>query len=97
MLARDIPYRATGSAHLLVQFLVDPIFIPSELLDVLRPLEIAHGDATGVGENVRNDQDAPLVQDLAGFGRCGPISPFNNNARLDVGGIVLSTTDSIRL
>ena len=64
MLARDLPYRAIGSAHLLVQFLVDPFFIPSELLDVLHPLEIAHGDATGVGENVRNDQDVPVVQDL---------------------------------
>ncbi len=61
MLARDLPYRAIGSAHLLVQFLVDPFFIPSKLLDVLRPLEIAHGDATGVGENVRNDQNIPGV------------------------------------
>jgi hypothetical protein len=73
MLARDLPYGAIGSPHLLVQFLVDPFFIPSELLDVLRPLEIAHGDATSVGEDVRNDQDAPVVQDLAGFGRCRPI------------------------
>ena len=49
------------SAHILVQFLVDPFFFRSELFDILRPLEIAHGDATGVGENVRNDQDCPGV------------------------------------
>ena len=30
MLARDLPYRAIGSAHLLVQFLVNPFFVPSE-------------------------------------------------------------------
>ena len=88
MLARDLPYRAIGSAHLLVQFLVDTFFIPSELLDVLRPLEIAHGDAAGVGENIRNDQDAAFVENLIGLRRRRSIGALDDDAGFDVAGVV---------
>jgi hypothetical protein len=51
----NFPHRTVSAAHLLVQLRVDPLLVPSELLDVLRPFEIADGDATRVGKNVWDD------------------------------------------
>lgn len=39
------------------------------VIDVLQPLEVGHGDTSGVDVQVWNDQDVVLEQDLVG-GRC---------------------------
>src|SRR4051794_8455329 len=58
-----------GPHHGVLEFGVEPFFLPFELLDVLGPLEVRAGDAPGVGEDVRYDPDAALGEDLVALGR----------------------------
>ena len=56
---------------MLLELGVDAVELPAELLDVLRPLEVADRHAAGVGENVRDDQYILVSQDLVGLGSAG--------------------------
>src|SRR5262249_5509862 len=50
------------SSHNFFEAIVDFVFRPEELHHSLHPLEIAHGDTTGVGKDVRYDENAFLVE-----------------------------------
>ena len=59
--------RAIRFSHISRQFVPDTIKLPTELLNVLYPLEVTHCDSAGVGKNVWNDEDATLPKDLIRF------------------------------
>ena len=44
------------------------------VLKSLDPLEVGHDDATGVGQDVRNNGDPILVQHFVAFGVVGPLA-----------------------
>lgn len=52
-LVRCCPNCVVRALHHFAKLFVDPLVVPAELLDILNPLEIADGDAAGVGKNVR--------------------------------------------
>ena len=57
------------------------LLAPEEAGAVLDPLEVRDGDAAGVGEDVRHDQDALLVQDLVGALRRRAVGAFDDDLR----------------
>src|SRR5919201_1325443 len=57
-----------GALHDALQLLVDFVLGPVVALDVLRPLEVGHGHASGVRQDVGEDHDALLEQDMVGLG-----------------------------
>src|SRR5207249_6602487 len=59
-----------------------------ELGQVLHPLEIRHGHAAAVGEDVRDYEDASLVQDVVRLGRRRAVRPFRDDLPLDPGGVI---------
>ena len=65
-----------------LQLLVHNRFFPEVPLSVLHPLKVAGGHASGVGQNVRHNEDALLRQDLVGNSGGGPVGALYNNARL---------------
>ncbi len=67
-----------------LQLLVDDGFFPEIALAVLYPLEVAGGDAAGVGQNVGHDEDALVGQDLVGNGGGGSVCAFHDDASLDL-------------
>src|SRR5262245_62362736 len=58
------PYRVECPCQCGVQLLPDAIQAPTVVLEVLHPLEVAHGDAAGVGENVGQYLDATSFQNF---------------------------------
>src|SRR5690606_20693626 len=56
---------------------------PEVLLDVLDPLEVAHGDAAGVGEDVGDDEHAALPKDPVGVQVRRVVGAFDDDLRLD--------------
>ena len=60
-------------------------FFPEIALAVLHPLEVAGGDAAGVGEDVGNDEDPLVGEDLVGDGGGGAVGAFAEDARLACG------------
>ena len=67
---------AEGLDHDVLEPLVDLALAPEEAGAVLHPLEVGHGHAAGVGEDVGHDQDALLVRGsrrrAASWGRWRP-------------------------
>src|SRR5262245_48928606 len=53
-----------GLDHLGFEALVDLVLGPEVAMPILDPFEVRGGDATRVGENVRDDEHAALVQML---------------------------------
>src|SRR6185436_2591101 len=49
-----------------VELCVHLVLFPEVLLEALHPLEVRDDDTTRVGEDVREDQDAVLLEDLVG-------------------------------
>lgn len=68
---------------------VDLFSIPLFVRLVLYPFVVAHGDATGIGENVRQDVNTPLFQHIVRCRRGRIISAFNDQPGLDVAGMNL--------
>src|SRR5260370_20946434 len=62
---------AEAFGHDVVETLVDLGLGPEVAHAVLDPLEVAGGDAAGVGENVGDDEDAFVGEDLVGDGGGG--------------------------
>src|SRR4029077_8469033 len=86
---------ADGGDHLmegahddLLQARVDFVDVPHKAFLVLYPFEIADGDATGVGKNVRQNGDAAAGEDFVGMGRGGPVGGFSDDASFDGFGVV---------
>ncbi len=63
--------------------------LPAELLDVHRPLEVRAGDAAGVGEDVGDDGDAPVVEDCVAAGRDRVVGALEDDAGTDLAGVVV--------
>ena len=61
--------RIPGSDHLGLEFLIDALMAPVELLQILYPLEVRNRYAAGVGENVGNHDRAAPSKRLIGA-RC---------------------------
>jgi len=68
--------------HDFFQAAVDQLLVPEISLPVLHPFEIGNGDAAGVGENVREDDDATAREDFIGVRRGGAVGGFGDDAGL---------------
>ena len=77
------------------ELLVDDGFFPEVALAVLHPLEVAGGDAAGVGQDVGHDEDALFGEDLVGDGGGGAVGAFDDDARLDLAALRLVMTFSV--
>ena len=66
-------------AHLGLEALVDFLFGPEIAVAVLHPLEVRRRDAGAVGEDVRHDEDAALVQVLVRVGRGGAVGALDDD------------------
>ena len=78
---RDNVVEAFG--HDVVEALVDFGFGPEVAHAVLDPLEVAGGDAAGVGEDVRDDEDTLVAEDLVGDGSGGAVGALAEDAATD--------------
>ena len=76
--------------HYLFEPRVDRRFAPEEVLEVLHPLEVAHGDSAGVAKDVGDEEDALVEKDAVGLGACRPVRSLRDDLRLDPRGIVLT-------
>ena len=56
---------------------------PSVLLEVLRPLVIAYGHASGIGEEVGNHRNAALLENAIGRRRRRLVRAFDHNLAID--------------
>src|SRR5438552_6132943 len=73
--------------HDVVEALVDFGLGPEVAHAVLDPLEVAGGDAAGVGEDVGDDEDALVREDLVGDGGCGAVGAFAEDLAADAFGV----------
>ena len=88
MLAHGFEHFLERAHHDLLQPSVDFVSVPHEAFLVLHPLEIAHGDATGVGQNIREHCDAAARQDFVSMRRGRAVSGFGDDAGFDGLGVV---------
>ena len=70
--------------HLRLEPLVHFLLGPEVAVAVLHPLEVRHGDAAGVGQDVGHHEHAALVQDLVRLGRGRAVGAFDDQLGLDV-------------
>src|SRR5208337_2942661 len=70
-----------------VQLFVDDRFLPEIALTVLNPLEVRSRHAAGVGQDVRDDEDALVGEHLVGDRGSGSIGAFTDDTRLNALGI----------
>lgn len=68
-----------SAGHDFFEFGVYFVKVPAVAVEVLRPFEVADGDAAGVGENVGNDDGAFLVEYVVRFGSGWPVRKFEND------------------
>src|SRR5437879_3079608 len=83
---RDDVVEAFG--HDVVEALVDLGLGPEVAHAVLDPLEVAGGDAAGVGEDVGDDEDALVREDLVGDGGGGAVGALAENFAADALGVL---------
>src|SRR5471032_1876852 len=83
LLLRHLPYRVERFAHDAGQAAVDLFVGPEEAREVLCPLEVADGDAAGVGQHVWHDQDATLGQDIVGSWQGRAVGAFQDDLGAD--------------
>ena len=72
-----------GLDHDLLELLVDLASLQKSRLQVLDPLEVADRDAAGVAQDVRDQEDAALVEDLVGLGRRRAVGGLGDDLGLD--------------
>ena len=72
-----------------LQPIVDVVLIPEKLLQILDPLEIRNSDATGVGQDIRDDEHPLVVEDLVGLGSGRAIGSLADDLGLDPAGVSL--------
>src|ERR1700677_4115825 len=70
-----------------VETLVDLGLGPEVAHAVLHPLEVAGGDAAGIGEDVGDDEDALVGEDLVGDGGGGAVGAFAEDFATDSVGV----------
>ena len=64
-----------------VQLRVHLVLLPEVLLEALHPLEVRDDDAAGVREHVGQDEHAPVLEDLVGGRRDGPVRALADDRR----------------
>src|SRR6476469_8903148 len=69
--------------HDAIQLLVDHGLFPEVSLAILHPLEIRGGDASCVGEDVGNNEDAFFAEHVIGGGGGGTVGALGENAALE--------------
>src|SRR5579864_493166 len=74
--------------HNLFQAIVDHLLIPEIALAILHPLEIRDRDAAGVGQNIRDHEDALLPEDGIGEVGSGTVGAFAQDFRSHFGRIL---------
>src|SRR5258708_9456961 len=72
-----------------VQLRVDLLLLPEESLEVLHPLEIRHDHAARVRDDVRDQEDVPVVQDRVVLRRDGRVSSLCDEPGTYPSGILL--------
>src|SRR5713226_3163983 len=77
-----LPDPVERAHHDALEFLVDLGLRPEELGEVLDPLEIRHGDAPAVREDVRDPDDPALVEDVVRLRRRWPVRALRDDLRL---------------
>ena len=76
--------RVCGFPQVAAQFVVDLRQTPAGAHLVLQPLEVRHGHAASVGENVGEYLDAPVDEDLLGVDGCRSVRSLEDRRGLDV-------------
>src|ERR1700730_11161241 len=66
MLAHGVHHFVEGAHHYFLQARVHFLDVPHEPFLVLHPFEVAHGDAAGVGENIRQHDNPAARENLIG-------------------------------
>ena len=79
VLGRCLMHGSEGAGDALVEQAVNGLFIPVEVGRVLNLLEVADGDPAGIGEDVRENDDTPVVEDFVGLGGGRTIGAFNDD------------------
>ena len=82
-----VDYVAEALGHDVVEALVDFGLGPEVAHAILDPLEVAGGDASGVGEDVGDDEDALVAEDLVGDGGGGAVGAFAEDLAADTFGV----------
>ncbi len=59
----NLQHVAEGCFHYSFQAVVDILRLPEQVLLVLHPFKVRDGDAAGVAQNVRNDEDTFAFKD----------------------------------
>src|SRR5262249_42501959 len=85
---REVDNVFKGLAQDEFKLLVDGRLLPEVSLAVLDPLEVGGGDAAGVGQDVRDDEDALVGEDLVRGGGGGAGGAFADDFGLDAGGVL---------
>ena len=73
--------------HNVVEALIDLVLGPEVAHAVLHPLEVAGGDAAGVGEDVGDDEDVLVGEDVVGDGGGGAVGAFAEDAAVEAVGV----------
>src|SRR5436189_6071111 len=71
-----------------VQLRVHLGLLPEVLLEALHPFEVGDHDAAGVGEDVRKDDDALVLEDLVRARRDRAVRPLDDDLRLHLVGVL---------
>ncbi len=79
-----IQYIVKAAPHDRLEALVDQILGPEVPAAILYPLEVRDRHATGVGEDVRDNEHAVLVKNGIGRSRCRAVGSLTDDPRLDV-------------
>ena len=72
-LVGSLQHEIGGRLHQVLQPSVDALLGPPLPLQVLHPLQVAHGDTAGAPEDVRDDPDTAIVQEEVAIRRGGVI------------------------
>ena len=65
------------------------MFSPEKALQVLYPLEVADGHATCIGQDIRHNRNAAIIEDMVCLWRRRTIGSLNDQTGLDAGRIFL--------
>ncbi len=80
MLAHGVHHFVEGADHDFLQARLYFVDVPHQAFLVLHPLEVAHGDAAGVGENIRQHDDAAARENFIGVRGGGAVGGFRDDA-----------------
>lgn len=61
----------------------------ADVIQVLEPLEVGHGDTASIEEEVRQDKDAFLLQNFISFDGCRSVGSLGNDLSVDLVRVLL--------